>query len=62
METAEVVTKKVKIMETKNEIPLDGLAGMKQNFGADLMSGVLVSLLALPLSLGIAKASDFPAI
>ena len=27
---------------------------------ADLISGLIVSLLALPLSLGIAKASDFP--
>jgi len=48
--------------DKKNEIPLDGIAGMKQNLGADFMSGLLVSLLALPLSLGIAKASDFPAI
>ncbi|MBL7918621.1 MAG: SulP family inorganic anion transporter, partial [Bacteroidia bacterium] len=43
-------------------IPLDGFAGLKQNFTKDAMSGFLVFLLALPLSLGIAKASDFPAI
>ncbi|MFI5141911.1 MAG: SulP family inorganic anion transporter, partial [Bacteroidia bacterium] len=49
-------------MSTKQEIPLDGIAGMKQNFGPDFISGLLVSLLALPLSLGIAKASNFPAI
>lgn len=48
--------------KTKIEIPLDGLAGLKQNFTADAISGFLVFLLALPLSLGIAKASDFPAI
>jgi MFS superfamily sulfate permease-like transporter len=42
--------------------PLDGLAGLKQNWQADAMSGLLVFLLALPLSLGIAKASEFPAI
>lgn len=46
----------------KSNIPADGLAGLKQNFSADALSGFLVSLLALPLSLGIAKASDFPAI
>ncbi|WP_026994700.1 SulP family inorganic anion transporter [Flectobacillus major] len=44
----------------KNFIPQDGLAGLKENFGKDLLSGFMVSLLALPLSLGIAKASDFP--
>ena len=44
------------------QIPLDGLAGLKQNFSADSMSGIMVFMLALPLSLGIAKASDFPAI
>ncbi len=44
----------------KLKLPLDGFAGLKENFGKDLMSGFMVSLLALPLSLGIAKASDFP--
>lgn len=44
------------------QIPADGLAGLKQNFTKDALSGFLVFLLALPLSLGIAKASDFPAI
>ncbi len=43
------------------EIPKDGLAGLKQNWTADALSGFLVFLLALPLSLGIAKASGFPA-
>jgi MFS superfamily sulfate permease-like transporter len=43
------------------EIPKDGLEGLKQNFTADSLSGFLVFLLALPLSLGIAKASGFPA-
>ena len=46
----------------KYNIPADGLAGLKENFKADAISGFLVFLLALPLSLGIAKASDFPAI
>lgn len=42
------------------KIPADGLAGLKENFKSDAISGFLVFLLALPLSLGIAKASDFP--
>ncbi|MBL7859285.1 MAG: SulP family inorganic anion transporter [Cyclobacteriaceae bacterium] len=44
----------------KIEVPLDGLEGLKQNWRTDAMSGFLVFLLALPLSLGIAKASEFP--
>jgi MFS superfamily sulfate permease-like transporter len=43
------------------EIPKDGLEGLKQNWKTDSLSGFLVFLLALPLSLGIAKASGFPA-
>lgn len=43
------------------QIPKDGIAGLKENFNADFLSGFLVFLLALPLSLGIAKASGFPA-
>ncbi len=43
------------------EIPKDGLEGLKQNWSTDALSGFLVFLLALPLSLGIAKASGFPA-
>lgn len=46
----------------KKSLPLDGLAGLKENFSKDALSGFLVFLLALPLSLGIAKASDFPTI
>lgn len=45
-----------------NNTPLDGLAGLKQNWNTDAVSGFMVFLLALPLSLGIAKASDFPPI
>jgi len=43
-------------------IPADGWLGFKQNFKSDAVSGFVVFLLALPLSLGIAKASDFPPI
>jgi MFS superfamily sulfate permease-like transporter len=45
---------------TKKTLPLDGLAGLKENFSTDAISGFIVFLLALPLSLGIAKASEFP--
>ncbi|WP_366186872.1 SulP family inorganic anion transporter [Flavobacterium ovatum] len=46
----------------KKFIPADGLAGLKENFKSDVISGFIVFLLALPLSLGIAKASEFPPI
>lgn len=49
-------------LKNKKNIPLDGIQGLKQNFSADALSGFLVFLLALPLSLGIAGASDFPPI
>jgi MFS superfamily sulfate permease-like transporter len=42
------------------DIPKDGLAGFKQNWTHDALAGFLVFLLALPLSLGIARASEFP--
>jgi MFS superfamily sulfate permease-like transporter len=42
------------------QLPKDGLAGFKENWSVDAVSGFLVFLLALPLSLGIAKASEFP--
>ena len=41
-------------------LPKDGLAGLAENLSSDLSSGFIVFLLALPLSLGIAKASEFP--
>jgi MFS superfamily sulfate permease-like transporter len=48
--------------KSKNFIPKDGIGGLKQNFSSDATSGFIVFLLALPLSLGIAKASEFPPI
>lgn len=48
--------------KSKSYLPADGIAGLKENFSKDATAGFLVFLLALPLSLGIAKASDFPAI
>jgi MFS superfamily sulfate permease-like transporter len=44
-----------------NNLPEDGLKGLLQNWKTDLVSGLLVSLIALPLCLGIAMASGFPA-
>lgn len=44
------------------EIPKDGFTGLKNHYTSDAVSGFIVFLLALPLSLGIAKASDFPPI
>jgi len=41
-------------------VPNDGFKGFKENISNDSISGFIVFLLALPLSLGIAKASDFP--
>lgn len=54
-------------METLHKIdrtkqPRDGWKGLKENIGGDMLSGFLVFMLALPLSLGIAGASDFPPI
>ena len=43
-----------------NAVPSDGWKGLIENWKSDLSSGFIVALLALPLSLGIASASDFP--
>lgn len=42
--------------------PKDGWEGLKENFAKDATAGFVVFLLALPLSLGIASASEFPPI
>lgn len=43
-----------------NNLPQTGLNGLKENWKIDIVSGFLVFLIALPLSLAIAKASGFP--
>lgn len=47
---------------SKLQLPKEGWAGLKENFSSDAIAGFVVFLLAMPLSLGIAKASDFPPI
>ncbi len=43
-------------------LPKQGLAGLKENWRKDLFSGFVVSLIALPLGLGLAMASGAPPI
>src|SRR5262245_3438714 len=52
--------KKSKPAHSHKALPKDSLAGLKENVWNEAISGLLVFLLALPLSLGIAKASQFP--
>jgi len=45
-------------MNTKNVVPRSGFAGLKENWRSDLSAAISVSLVALPLALGIAVASE----
>ncbi|MDX2285325.1 MAG: SulP family inorganic anion transporter [Bacteroidia bacterium] len=50
----------VEIHHVPPAAPRDGIAGLRAHGLQDAAAGLTVVLLALPLSLGIAKASDFP--
>lgn len=53
----------MEVLPTQNTAePKDYFEGLKQHYKSDIISGFLVFLIALPLSLGIAKASGFPSI
>ena len=49
-----------KQMNSGEQDPLNGLHGLRQNWREDSLSGFIVFLIALPLSLGIAMASGVP--
>jgi MFS superfamily sulfate permease-like transporter len=41
-------------------VPKDGLAGLKENWRTDIVSGLILFLIAVPLSLAISMASGMP--
>ena len=51
-----------KVVSTQEAIPKDWIPGLVENWRSDVVSGFILFLLALPLSLGIAIASGAPPI
>lgn len=49
-------------MKNSGLVPKDGIEGLKENWKIDLLSGFMIFLLAMPLSLGIADQSKFPVV
>ena len=45
-------------MNSNYSIPHDGLKGLRENWRSDFLAAISVSLVALPLALGIAVASE----
>ncbi len=50
------------VLVAEQKLPSDGLAGFIENWRSDLVAGVSVALVALPLAMGIAIAADLPPI
>jgi hypothetical protein len=48
------------ITKNSHDVPSDGFAGLTENWKADMRSAFSVALVALPLALGIAVASNAP--